>query len=69
MKPYVIKERCAAQPSICPPIKACPKEAVIYVEDENEPIGGRIVFDYNKCDGCGACVAICCGNCIEMRGE
>ncbi len=67
MKPFIIRERCAAEPRICPPIRECPRQAVSYVEDENEPIGGRIVFDYDKCDGCGACVAICCGNCIEMR--
>jgi Pyruvate/2-oxoacid:ferredoxin oxidoreductase delta subunit len=69
MKPYIIKERCSAQPGICPPIKECPMKAVYYVEDEDEPIGGRIEIDPSKCDGCGICVDVCCGHCIEMRDE
>ena len=67
MKPFIIKKRCAAQPDICPPMKECPMQAFSYVEDENEPIGGRIEIDLEKCDGCGKCVALCCGSCIEMR--
>jgi Pyruvate/2-oxoacid:ferredoxin oxidoreductase delta subunit len=67
MKPFIIKERCAAQPDICPPMKACPKNAFSYVEDEDEPIGGIIVIDLEKCGGCGKCAEICCGHCIEMR--
>ena len=67
MKPYVIKEKCFVQPNICPPIKSCPGGAFSYVEDEDEPIGGRIEIDYEKCDGCGKCVGLCCGDCVEMR--
>lgn len=67
MFPFIIKERCAAQPGICPPIRTCPQNAFVYVEDEDEPIGGRIEIDLEKCDSCGKCVAICCGHCIEMR--
>jgi ferredoxin len=48
-------------------MKECHVKAFSYVEDENEPIGGRIEIDPEKCDGCGKCVALCCGNCIEMR--
>ena len=40
--------------------------AIIYVEDEGEPLGGKILFDAEKCDGCGLCVAKCCGHAIEM---
>ena len=67
MKPFIVKERCAAQPDICPPMKACPNSAFSYVEDEDEPIGGRIEIDLEKCGSCGKCVDICCGHCIEMR--
>ena len=67
MKPFIVKERCAAQPNICPPMKDCPQKAFSYVEDEDEPIGGRIEIDLDKCESCGKCVEICCGNCIEMR--
>ena len=66
MKPIIVKERCAAQPQICPPMKECPVQAFSYVEDENEPIGGRIEIDYNICTGCGHCAEVCCGHCIEM---
>ncbi len=67
MKPFIIKEKCAAQPNICPPMKSCSNNAFYYVEDEDEPIGGRIEIDYTKCNECGLCVDKCCGNCIEMR--
>jgi len=67
MQPVIIKERCAAQPDICPPMKQCPQQAVYFVEDEDEPIGGRVEIDIDKCDGCGKCAEICCGSCIEMR--
>jgi formate hydrogenlyase subunit 6/NADH:ubiquinone oxidoreductase subunit I len=48
-------------------MKACPNSAFSYIEDEDEPIGGRIEIDYEKCEGCAKCVDICCGHCIEMR--
>jgi Pyruvate/2-oxoacid:ferredoxin oxidoreductase delta subunit len=67
MKPYIVKEKCAAQPDICPPMKACSNNAFSYVEDEDEPIGGRIEINLEKCEGCGKCAELCCGHCIEMR--
>ncbi len=68
-KPVIHKERCAAQPQICPPLKACPVRAIAYQEDDDEPLGGRIVIDLDTCDGCGRCVTICCGSCIEWVEE
>ena len=67
MRPFIDKVRCAAEPRICPPIKECPEQAITYMEDEDEPVGGRIVVDDEKCAGYGLCVSICCGHCIEMR--
>lgn len=67
MKPFIIKEKCAAQPDICPPMKECPNHSFSFTEDEDEPIGGRIEIDLEKCEGCGQCVSLCCGSCIEMR--
>ncbi len=67
MKPFIVKEKCAAQPDICPPMKACARLAFSYIEDDNEPIGGRVEIDLEKCIGCGECVSLCCGSCIEMR--
>jgi NAD-dependent dihydropyrimidine dehydrogenase PreA subunit len=67
MIPYIIKEKCAAQPDICPPMKKCPQGAVYFTEDENEPVGGRIEIDMDKCDGCGICIDLCCGSCIGSR--
>lgn len=67
MNPFIVKERCAAQPDICPPMKACPNNSFTFIEDEDEPIGGRMEIDLEKCEGCGQCVELCCGSCIEMR--
>jgi Pyruvate/2-oxoacid:ferredoxin oxidoreductase delta subunit len=67
MRPFIIKERCAAQQNICPPMKECVNNAIFYIVDEEELLGGRIQIDYEKCEGCGKCVDICCGHCIEMR--
>jgi Pyruvate/2-oxoacid:ferredoxin oxidoreductase delta subunit len=30
-------------------------------------LGGRIVFDYEKCNECGICVTECCGSAIELK--
>jgi Pyruvate/2-oxoacid:ferredoxin oxidoreductase delta subunit len=67
VKPYIIKRKCPAQEQVCKVIKACPTGAIGYVADAQEPLGGKIVFDYDKCDGCGQCVTECCGAAIEMR--
>lgn len=67
MRPFIIKEKCAAQPDICPPMKECPNHSFSFTEDEDEPIGGRIEIDLEKCEGCGQCVSLCCGSCIAMR--
>jgi Pyruvate/2-oxoacid:ferredoxin oxidoreductase delta subunit len=69
VKPYIVKERCAAQPEICPPLKECPVQAVYYVPDEEEPIGGRIEINQEACNGCSICASVCCGHCIEMRED
>lgn len=67
MRPLILKERCSAQQNICQPMKACPNNAFSYVEDDDEPLGGRIEIDYEKCKSCGDCIDICCGHCVEMR--
>ncbi len=41
----VNKRKCPAQADICTVIKACPNEAIRYVEDEQEPLGGRIEIE------------------------
>jgi Pyruvate/2-oxoacid:ferredoxin oxidoreductase delta subunit len=67
MKPVLLKNRCPAQKDMCKAIVACPQGAVVYISDENERLGGRIIFDYEKCDSCGLCASECCGSAIEMR--
>jgi Pyruvate/2-oxoacid:ferredoxin oxidoreductase delta subunit len=67
MKPYLLDRRCPAQKDLCKAIAACSKGAVRYIVDEQAPLGGRIIFDYDQCDGCGQCVTECCGKAIEMR--
>lgn len=66
-RPYIIKRKCPAQEQVCKAIPACPSGAIHYAADAQEPLGGKIVFDYDKCDGCGQCVTECCGAAIEMR--
>ena len=66
MYPQLIKRRCPAQQAMCKAIAACPTGAIYYVADEQEPLGGKILFDYDKCDGCGKCASECCGSAIEM---
>ncbi|HBE80784.1 MAG TPA: hypothetical protein DDW65_23810 [Firmicutes bacterium] len=67
MKPFLLKHKCAVQKDICTAIKACPTAAITYEEEENEPLGGKILFDFEKCNECGKCATECCGQAIEMR--
>jgi Pyruvate/2-oxoacid:ferredoxin oxidoreductase delta subunit len=67
MKPVIDKRRCPALEAVCLAIPACPTGAIAYVEDDDEPLGGRIVIDYTLCDECGTCADECCGEAIEMR--
>lgn len=66
MKPIINKRKCPAQKELCKAILVCPCEALIYVVDENEPLGGKILVDQLLCNGCGLCVEGCCGHAIEM---
>jgi ferredoxin len=67
MRPFLLKHKCMVQKDICTAIKVCPTKAITYQEDEAEPLGGKILFDLNKCNECGKCAQECCGDAIEMR--
>ncbi len=67
MLPQLIKRRCPALADMCKAIVACPTGAIYFVADEQERLGGKILFNYEKCDGCGQCAAECCGTAIEMK--
>ena len=67
MKPILDKRKCPAQGKTCPAIPACSEEAIHYVLDARARLGGHIVFDYEKCNGCGVCVSACCGSAIELK--
>lgn len=67
MKAYIEKQKCASDNRICRPLKECPSCAITWVEDADEPLGSRMEIDYEKCDGCGKCVEICCGGCIVLK--
>lgn len=67
MKPFLLKHKCAVQRDICPPIKVCPTAAISYQDNKNEPLGGEILFNLEKCNECGKCAIECCGQAIEMR--
>ena len=67
MQPYLISKKCPAQKDLCRAIQACPTGAVNWVADAQEPLGGRIEFNYDECIECEACANECCGNAIELR--
>jgi Pyruvate/2-oxoacid:ferredoxin oxidoreductase delta subunit len=67
VRPFINKRRCPAQDKVCKAVPACPQGAMKYVSDETERLGGKIVFNYEKCDGCGICVTECCGSAIDMQ--
>ena len=66
MRPVLNERKCPAQEQVCKAIPACPEDAIAYIADATQPLGGRIVFDYDRCNGCGACVEACCGSAIEI---
>ncbi len=65
MTPTINQRRCPAQNEICKAIPACPTGAITYVEDAQEPLGGKIVIDAALCNDCGACIEACCGQAID----
>jgi ferredoxin len=67
MPAFLNKRKCPAQEKICTAISACPINAITYQADDSEPLGGKIVIDDGRCNDCGACVAACCGQAIELR--
>ncbi len=67
MKPIIDEKKCPAQGSICKAIPACPEGAIIYIPDDEAPLGGRIVIDDEHCDACGDCVEACCGSAILLN--
>lgn len=67
MKPIINKRKCPAQKEICTAIPACTNQALSYLVDDNEPLGGRIVLDEALCNACGLCVEACCGQAIQME--
>lgn len=62
-KPAGRKKYCANCCIACKKCeKACPEDAIHVVEL-------NAVVDYAKCTGCGACVAVCPQNCIDLHGR
>lgn len=66
LKPSINKRKCPAQEKVCKVIAACPSNAISYMADKSERLGGRIEINLNLCDGCGICAIECCGQAIEM---
>ena len=69
MKACIDKRKCPADNRFCKPVVECPEKAILWIEDEDEPFGGRMEIDEEKCSGCGICIPLCCGDAIELRQE
>ena len=67
MKAYIDKRKCSSVNRICKPLTGCPEKAISWIEDDDEPLGSRMEIDMEKCTGCGVCVPLCCGDCIEIK--
>jgi ferredoxin len=67
MSAVINKRKCPAQSTMCRPIQVCPTGAITYIEDANEPLGGKISIDTALCDDCGQCVVECCGDAITLN--
>lgn len=67
MTAVVIKRKCPAHNELCQAIPACPSQAISYQPDENEPLGGKILVNSEKCNDCVACVQACCGQAMEIQ--
>ena len=67
MKATIDKRKCSSDNRICKPLTMCPEKAISWVEDDDEPLGSRMEIDEGKCTGCGICVPLCCGDCIEVK--
>ena len=49
--------------------KACPKDAIIPLDELNSKGYKIIKVDTNKCIGCGMCYAVCPDYCFEIKEE
>jgi NAD-dependent dihydropyrimidine dehydrogenase PreA subunit len=67
MKAYIDMDKCASDNRICKPLKECPVGAINWIEDDDEPLGSRMEINNESCTGCGICVDLCCGHCIELK--
>jgi Pyruvate/2-oxoacid:ferredoxin oxidoreductase delta subunit len=64
MRPILNDRKCPSQGQICKAITACPEGSIRYADDEELPLEGRIVFDYEKCHECGIYITECYGSAI-----
>jgi NAD-dependent dihydropyrimidine dehydrogenase PreA subunit len=67
MKPVLDERKCPALDYICKAIPACPVQAISYLQDDDLPLDGKIIFVYGSRNNCGECVEACCGSAIEVK--
>jgi len=65
--PSLDERKCPTQGKTCPAIPACQQDAKLYMADASARLGRRIVFDYDKCNGCETCITACCGDAIVLK--
>jgi len=66
MKAHIDRKKCSSDNRICKPLAECPVKAITWIEDDEEALGSRMEIDDEKCTGCGVCIPLCCGDCIEL---
>jgi len=67
MTAKIDKQKCASDNRICEPLTLCPEKVLVWIEDDEEPLGSRMEVIEEKCIGCGICILLCCENCIEVK--
>ncbi|MEG1497788.1 MAG: hypothetical protein RR385_10500 [Clostridiales bacterium] len=67
LKAFIDTRHCGANQAHCRPMQECHNEAIEIIPDEKSGFGHRFVVNEEKCDGCGDCIDICCGDCMELK--
>lgn len=66
MLAHILTELCKVDKDECRAMQVCKQNAIYYIKDDTDLLGGRIAVNYKKCTGCGECKKVCCSNAIVI---